>query len=219
MATLMTQSLAAQLRLKRSEMMVSEVEAAALRMFDTTGFDQVTVNDIASEAGISVRTFYRYFPTKEDVLQVQIDRRSQALRTALSERPGDEPALRSLRLALARVVSTEDPASLRRWITVIATTPSVVKGVIGGIQLKSQRVTAEFLGARFGMPSDGLVPTMLAAAVGGVIQAAHVHWFVHGGNLSTTIAQGLEVLERGIGSDPATWAANGSGADTSLWHV
>src|SRR5262249_14446370 len=106
--SLATQSLAAQIRVKRSEMMISELESVALRLFDERGFSNVTVDEIASEAQISVRTFYRYFPAKEDVLQVQIDRRSGALRTALSTRPVDEPPLHSLRLALAEVLAAED---------------------------------------------------------------------------------------------------------------
>ena len=70
---MVTQSLAVQLRVKRSEMMASELEAVALRLFEERGFGEVTVEDIALEAHISVRTFYRYFPGKEDVLQLQID--------------------------------------------------------------------------------------------------------------------------------------------------
>ena len=153
------QPLAARLRAKRSELMVAELEAVALRLFDERGFERVTVDDIASEAHISVRTFYRHFPAKEDVLQVNIDRRSDALRFALSHRPVEEPPLRTLRLALVEVVSAEDPAVLRRWIAVIAATPSVLKSVLGGIQLKSQRVIAEFLATRLALPSDGVVPT------------------------------------------------------------
>jgi AcrR family transcriptional regulator len=202
------QSLAAQLRAKRSEMMIAELEAVALRLFEERGFDEVTVEEIATEAHISVRTFYRYFPAKEDVLQVKIDRRSQALRVALSERPPDEPPLRSVRLALAEVVSREDTTLLRSWIAVIASTPSVVKAVLGGIQLKSQPVMAEFLGSRLGVAGDSVVPTMLAAAAGGVIQAAQTRWFFHGGDLAETLSEGLEVLERGIGSDPSTWSGN-----------
>src|SRR6266581_4180767 len=110
----MARSLAEQVRAQRSEMMVVELEAVALRVFEQHGFD-ATVEQIAAEAHISARTFYRYFPTKEDVLQVRIDRRSEALRAALSGRPVGEPPLRSLRVALAEVVSTEDQASLRRW--------------------------------------------------------------------------------------------------------
>ena len=77
------ESLALQLRMKRSELMVQELEAVALRLFDLRGFKDVTVDEIVAEAHISARTFYRYFPNKEDVLQVHIDRRSRNLRAAL----------------------------------------------------------------------------------------------------------------------------------------
>jgi AcrR family transcriptional regulator len=204
---LATQSLSLELRAKRSEMMVSELEAFALRLFEERGSSEVTVEQIASEAHISARTFYRYFPAKEDVLQVRIDRRSQALRVALAARPADEPPLHSLRLALEQELSSEDAALLRRWIAVVAATPSVLRAVIGGIQLKSQPVIADFFGSRLGLPSDALVPIMLAAAVGGVIQAANTHWFFNGGSLATTISESLEVLERGIGTDLETWPA------------
>jgi AcrR family transcriptional regulator len=202
-----SESLVVQLRAKRSEMMVSALEAVALRLFEERGFGDVTVEEVASESHISVRTFYRYFPAKEDVLQLQIDRRSEALRAALSARPADEPPLHSLRLALEDVVSAEDPALLRRWIAVVAATPSVLRAVLGGIQLKGQRVIAEFFGARLGMPSDALVPTMLAAAAGGVIQAAQTQWYFEGGHLASAISDGLAILERGIGTDPSTWSA------------
>ena len=200
------QSLAVQLRMRRSQMMVAEVEITALRLFEERGFDQVTVDEIASAARISARTFYRYFPAKEDVLLVRIDRRSEALRVALAARPVDEPALHSLRLALVEAVSHEDLTLSKRWTTVVAATPGVLRTVLGGIQLKSQRVIAEFLGSRLGQPSDTLVPTMLAAAVGGVIQAARTQWFIHGGDLAAMISDSLEVLERGISTDPRTWS-------------
>jgi TetR/AcrR family transcriptional regulator, regulator of mycofactocin system len=203
---LATPSLARQLRVKRSEMMISELETVALRLFEQRGFD-VTVEEIAATAHISVRTFYRYFPAKEDVLQLRIERRSESLRAALAARPGDEPPLHSLRVALEEVVAAEDAELLRRWTVVVAATPHVLRSVLGGIQLKSHRVIAEFFSARLGSPSDALVPTMLAAAVGGVIQAAQTQWYLRGGDLATAISDGLEVLERGIGADPGTWSA------------
>ena len=141
-----TESLALQLRMKRSEMMVEEVEGVALRLFEQRGFGQVTVEEIALEAHISARTFYRYFPAKEDVFQVQINRRSQGLRAALTARPADEPPLQSVRLALSQELAAEDPEVLRRWIAVIQATPAVLNGVLGGIQLKIHRVFAEFFG-------------------------------------------------------------------------
>ena len=206
-----TESLAAQMRAKRSELMISELEGVALGLFEERGFESVPVEVIASAAHISSRTFYRYFPAKEDVLQVRIDRRSAALRAALATRPDDEAPLHSVRVALAEAVSAEDADLRRRWTSVVAATPSVLNGVIGGIQLKSHRAIADFLGTRLGLPSDDMVPTMLAAAVGGVIQAAQTQWFIRGGDLATRIAEGLEVLEHGIGSDPRTWSGRTPG--------
>ena len=196
-----TESLALQLRMKRSEMMVEEVEGVALRLFEQRGFGQVTVEEIALEAHISARTFYRYFPAKEDVFQVQINRRSQGLRAALTARPADEPPLQSVRLALSQELAAEDPEVLRRWIAVIQATPAVLNGVLGGIQLKIHRVFAEFFGSRLGVPSDALIPTMLAGAVGGVVQAAQIHWYFNGGELANSMSMGLGVLETGIGPD------------------
>jgi AcrR family transcriptional regulator len=177
--------------------MIKELEAVALRLFDQRGVKDVTVDEIVSEAQISARTFYRYFPNKEDVLQVQIDRRTRDLRAALSVRPVSEEPLESLRLALAEILATENPELVRRWIAIIIANPSVLNSVLGGIQVKSQRVIAEFLGDRLGLPSDALMPTMMAAACGGVIQAAHVDWYVNGGDLPTKVSEAFSVLEEG----------------------
>lgn len=195
---------------------MSELEDVALRLFDQRGFANVTVEEIAAVAHISVRTFYRYFGAKDDVLQLRINRRSEVLRAALAARPVDEPPLRSLRLAFEEEFSAVDPIVLRRWIAVIADNPNVMKGVVGAIQLKIHPVIAEFFGSRLGLPSDALVPTMLAAAAIGVVQAAHTQWFIHDGDLATTMSESLAVLERGISTDPKTWEAAADATDTQL---
>jgi len=188
-------------REQRAALMHLELEDAALRLFEERGFGAVTVEDIASAAHISVRTFYRYFPAKEDVLQVRIERRADALRAALAQRPADEPPLHSLRVALAEVVAVEDADLVRRWVAVVAATPNVMRGVLGGIQLKSHPVMAEFFGARLGLPGDSMIPTMLAAAAGGVIQAVQTQWFLLGGDLTTRMSEAIAVLEQGVGAD------------------
>jgi AcrR family transcriptional regulator len=195
-------SLVVQLRAQRSLQMTAELEAVALALFAERGFDAVTVEEIASTARISVRTFYRYFTAKEAVFQVQLDRRTEALREALTVRPDGESPLRSVRVALETVVSAEDPDLLRRWISVIATTPHLVQSVLGGIQLKTQPVMAAFLADRLGTEPDSFEPIVLAAAVGGVIQAAQTRWFLQGGDIVALLDEGLAVLERGIGTVP-----------------
>jgi hypothetical protein len=89
----------------------------------------------------------------------------------------------------------------------------VLRAVVGGIQLKTHQVIAEFFADRLGLASQDLVPTMLAAAAGGVIQAAHTQWFLQGGDLAARISQSLEVLEHGIGTGPGTWPAHGKAGE------
>jgi AcrR family transcriptional regulator len=190
------------MRAKRSEMMLDEIEAVALRLFDERSFAEVTVEEIAREAGVSARTFYRYFVGKDAVLQRRIVRNSEALQAALSARPFGEPPLRSVRFALQDVLSGEDEGAVRRWIAILIATPSVVQGVLGAIQLHSQPVLAEFFAMRLGVTRDALPPVMLAAAVGGILQAAQTRWFLQGGDLGESIAEGLEILERGFGAAP-----------------
>jgi AcrR family transcriptional regulator len=192
------ESLAFELQSKRSELMTMEVEAVALRLLEERGFKDVTVEEIASAARISARTFFRYFPSKEDVLQVRIDKRSRALRTALEVRPEDEPPMQSLRLALEEVLASEEMVVLRRWIAVVMATPSVLRAVVRGIQLKTNRVMVEFFGSRLSLSNDDLVPLTLAAAAGGVIQSTFAFWFFNGGDLAATVSETFKVLEKGI---------------------
>lgn len=197
-------SLSAQLRGKRSELMTLQMEAIALRLFEERGFANVTVDELAVAAGTSVRTFYRYFPSKEDVLQVRVDQRAETLRRALAGRPSNEPSLRSLRLALTATYAEEDAALVRQWITVVASSAQLVRGVLGGVQMKVQGVIADFLTDRLGAEPDALAPIVLAAAVGGVVQASMYRWFANGGDLPGTIAEGLTALEEFSAS---TWGA------------
>ena len=193
-------SLVQRTRRTRSDLMISELEAVALAMFEQRGFATVNVEEIAAAAQISTRTFYRYFATKEDVLQVRIRQRADALRNALAERPAEEPLLHSLRLAVEVAVSAEDPVLLKRWIAVVAATPSALRAVLGGCILILDGMMAEFFASRLRMPADGLVPTMLAAAAGGVIKAGETRWLLYGGDLATTISEGLRVLEAAVGT-------------------
>jgi AcrR family transcriptional regulator len=195
--------------------MISGIAAVALGLFEERGFAAVTVDDIASEAEISVRTFYRYIPTKEDLLLVMIRQRAASLAQALATRPIEENPLHSLRMAAVTAISTEDPASIRQWITVVAATPNILRTVMGANILELNSTIAEFLGSRLGMPSDALVPSTLAVAAGAVIQSAQTRWHLAGGDLAGRISEALQVLEEGIGADLGQWATAKGGPKTA----
>jgi TetR/AcrR family transcriptional regulator, regulator of mycofactocin system len=192
-------TLVEQLRDRRSEMMVYELERVALRLFQARGFSTVTVDDISSEAQISVRTFYRYFPTKDEVVLVRIKRKARILEQVLAQRPMDENPLSSIRIASELAASQEDPVLVKQWIATAKASPAVTQSVLGCIHVHTQPVLADFLRSRLALPADSLTPTMLAAAVGGIVQEAYGHWFANDGDLGETISRGLKALEEAMG--------------------
>ena len=56
-----------------------QIADEAMRLFVTRGFDHVTVAEIAAAAGVSQKTVFNYFPTKEDLVFDEVPRREAAL--------------------------------------------------------------------------------------------------------------------------------------------
>jgi AcrR family transcriptional regulator len=194
--------MAERLRKQRAATLMVEVEDHALRLFDERGFDGVTVGDIASTAGISARTFYGYFPAKEDVLQVRIDQRAEALHRALEHAPKEEDPLHALRVALTDTIGGEDEERLRRWISVMVSKPRLARAVLGGTQQKIHPITVAFLTVRLGKNGDTILVHAYAAIASGVVQASLAHWYRNGGVLAQTLSEDLAVLDRFAGVTP-----------------
>ncbi|SIS09134.1 TetR family transcriptional regulator [Microbacterium sp. RURRCA19A] len=74
----------------------SRITEVALELFAEHGFDNVTVEQIAAEVGISARSFNRYFPTKEDAALGDAFRWGHVVRDNLATRPADESVWTSL---------------------------------------------------------------------------------------------------------------------------
>jgi AcrR family transcriptional regulator len=65
------------------------IAATGMRLFVTRGFDHVTVGEIARETGVSEKTVFNYFPTKEDIFFDEVPERLEALTDAVcARRPG-----------------------------------------------------------------------------------------------------------------------------------
>jgi AcrR family transcriptional regulator len=73
---------------------------AAIALFTRQGFDGTTVEEIAEACEVSPRTFFRYFPTKEDVLFADADTRRDTLLAVLADRPADESPFVALEAAM-----------------------------------------------------------------------------------------------------------------------
>src|SRR5690349_24366608 len=69
------------------------LELIALRLFTDRGFDHTTIEQIAAEAGVSKRTFFRYFSSKASVLWSEFDREVEVIRAALAGVPAGVPMM------------------------------------------------------------------------------------------------------------------------------
>jgi AcrR family transcriptional regulator len=88
------------LRERKKEETRDALASAALRLVDERGLEHVTVDDIAAAAGVSPRTFFNYFPSKEDAIVGSSPTFTAAVVQGLLDRPDDEPPLESLRNAI-----------------------------------------------------------------------------------------------------------------------
>jgi AcrR family transcriptional regulator len=81
------------------------IRAAAVERFCAQGFEATTMEAIAEDANVSVRTVFRYFPTKEDLVFADVEEDLVDLRQLLDARPDDEPVMASVRAVVETLAS------------------------------------------------------------------------------------------------------------------
>ena len=84
-------------------------------LFARQGFDGTTVEEIADACEVSPRTFFRYFPTKEDVLFADAEARRERLLAVLADQPADEPAVRRAPCGDAGARRSTTATTATRW--------------------------------------------------------------------------------------------------------
>ncbi|MFD5655469.1 TetR/AcrR family transcriptional regulator [Streptomyces sp. NPDC127039] len=85
-----------------------EILETALRLFTEQGYDETTIAQIAREAGVSQRTLFRYFGSKEDLLGGDQGRFGRVLADTISEQPAEAGVWEVLRAGIAAVLSLHD---------------------------------------------------------------------------------------------------------------
>ncbi|MEU7976930.1 TetR family transcriptional regulator [Micromonospora sp. NPDC049081] len=144
---------------------------AAVDLFGRQGYEATTIAEIAAAADIGTRTFFSYFPSKEDLLFPEADRRVRVAVDAIAGRsPDEEPAevlLRALRQANDESGDMTGPlAALRIRLTMEV---PAVRGRSLQLQWESQREIARHLAAAY---PDRLDEVSAAALVGAFVGAA-----------------------------------------------
>ncbi len=170
----------------------------ALRLFREQGYDATTVEQIAEAAEVSPSTFFRYFPTKEDVvLQDDLD---LFFMDVFRGQPASLSPLTALRAALRTAfagLGADDLAQLREAMELAVAVPAVRARMLEEFARTSQ-VIAQAVADRSGKAAGDFAVQMLAGAVVGIAMAA---WFDEPGNLEAfgdKFERGLALLEAGL---------------------
>jgi AcrR family transcriptional regulator len=115
------------LRQRTRDAVREQIAEAALVMFDEQGFDETTVDQIAAAVGISSRSFFRYFPSKEDVVLGDPMLYGEPVRERLAQALHSAPVWEALRSGFEAVVETveSNPEWALRATRVMISTPSL----------------------------------------------------------------------------------------------
>jgi AcrR family transcriptional regulator len=172
----------------------------ALRLFRDKGYDDTTVEQIAEAAEVSPSTFFRYFPTKEDVvLQDDLD---LLWLEAVQQQPPELSPIAALRAgvgaAFARM-GEEDWAQLTQISELAVAIPAVRARMLAELARTTQML-AEAVAGRSGRDPGDFAVRALAGAVVGIAMAA---WFDEAGDLmsfddKTRLATFAERFEHGL---------------------
>lgn len=154
-----------------------ELSHVALALFLERGFDHTTVDDIAAAAGISRRTLFRYFPSKNDLPWGDFDSLLEAMRAHLAGIDRELPLVSILRRAIIDFNRYPDHELdfHRSRMELLLNVPSLVAH--SSLRYAAwRRVIAEYVGERRGESPDALTPQTVAWACLGLCLSAYEQW-------------------------------------------
>ena len=180
----------------------ARIEQAALELFTAQGFEQVTTDEVADAAGISRRTYFRYFSTKADAVWGDFGDHVVRLEALLAATAGGQSVLASICAAYVEVndYAAADLPMLRQRMRLILTEPA--------LQAHSQvryadidRVVAAHVARRTGVDPDALVPRLVATSTRAAATTAFEVWLADGRiTLGAALHQAFDELSAGFPS-------------------
>ena len=178
-----------------------ELERVAFELFQRDGFEATTVEDIAAAVGISKRTFFRYFESKNDVVWGDFAGQLRVMRARFAASPPGQPVMDAVRTVVVEF-NRFDPAQVpwhRKRMELILKVPALQAH--STLRYRDWGdVVAEFAAGRLGVAAHELVPRSIAHAALGVAVAAYEYWLARPGvELADIMDRAFRDLASGFG--------------------
>jgi AcrR family transcriptional regulator len=102
-----------------------DIAKAAMSLFAEKGFDSVGAEEIAEEAGVSLRTFYRYFTGKDETLSPILAQGTANFAASIAARPAGEPLAAAVAAAYGETSASAGPGNVHTLILLLTDTPTL----------------------------------------------------------------------------------------------
>ena len=162
---------------RKQELVRDAIYNAAIDLFARDGFDETTLEDVSTAAGVSARTLYRYFANRDELLAHGVVGYGKRLVTAVNECPTKMSQLDTVRYAaLAALDYTMAQPRIREIIKISSTHPSARQAQQAGIAMIQGRLAEAFAKRLRNATKDDLQPRMLANVTLMVVERSIPLW-------------------------------------------
>jgi AcrR family transcriptional regulator len=187
-------------RERKKEQTHRAIADAAMRLFAERGFAATTISDIAEAADVAPRTFFAYFPSKEDVVFADFDDYTSSLQQRLDERGPGETTFDALRSWIGDLIDTEDPAederdSIRKQLTC---EHEGLEAHERQLMSRFEAIIAASVAEDLGDAPDDLGPRLVAAAAIAALKSLETTGRKSGADAHAVVDEAFAFLHGGI---------------------
>jgi AcrR family transcriptional regulator len=184
------------LRERKHEFVLKEIERAAWDLFATVGFDRATVEEISRNAGVSRRTFFRYFKTKEELLSFSVEHFGERVAQRFAEMPKSRKPLVALEDAILSVLQEKmhDARQPREMLSLMFEEPNLRGRFLCALSRWVPALSKELV-RRKAYRGDVARCDLAAALYCTAFDQVHMRWYREGtGDLPTQMKRAFRQL-------------------------
>jgi len=167
---------------RKQQLVRGELASAAWRLFGKKGYEATTVTEIAAAAGVSRRTFFRYYASKEEVLTETTDEIAEAMLEAMAQRPRAEPPLVAIQRALVPVLESQLALTdrSRTIIRLLRESRTLRRAMLERHALMEERLAIQLADRLGADPAKDSTPALLAFIARAMMDTTFNVWYDQG---------------------------------------